>query len=158
MSATAHSPTGSHNEQDQQPYEPSHHPTRVPRTHVNATAVDSFKALSLKARLRVCKEFEGQNDARLERTCLNTSDPSNHPELGSETASLFSLDDGDLDKLKHPSFAALFRDVMPTYIANWLFDQNQRLVYCEATLYGWEQFEAMCCRCLCGASVHSAAL
>ena len=51
-------------------------------------------------------------------------DPVNHPEPGSETASLFSLDDEDLKKLKHPSFATLSRDVMPSYIANWLFKDH----------------------------------
>jgi len=118
--APAHSPTGSHNglEDLQEP------PARVPRTHVNATAIGSFEALSLKAKLRVCKEIEEQNDTRHERTHLNASDPVNHPVPGSETASLFSLDDEDLEKLKRPSFANLFRDVMPTYIANWLFEHN----------------------------------
>ena len=110
-----HSPRGHH-----EPSEPPYPPARIPRTHVNITAIDSFKALSLKAKLKVCKDIEEQNDARHERTRLNAMDPVNHPEPGSETASLFSLDDGDLDKLKRPSFAGLFKDVMPTYIANWL--------------------------------------
>lgn len=51
-------------------------------------------------------------------------DPVNYPEPGSETVSLFSLDDEDLKKLKRPSFAALFGDVMPSYIANWLFKDH----------------------------------
>jgi len=122
MSDPAHSPGGSHNDpEDHQDLQP---PARIPRTHINAIAINSFKALSLKAKLKVCKEIEDQNDARHERTRLNATDPDNHPEPGSETASLFSLDDGDLEKLKRPSFAALFKDVMPTYIANWLFEHH----------------------------------
>ena len=122
MSAPAYSPTGSQNAPDNsQGVQP---PTRVPRTRVNATAIDSFRALSLKAKLKVCKDIEDQNDARHEKTRLNATDPDNHPEPGSETASFFSLDDEDLEKLKRPSFAAIFRDVMPSYIANWLFKDH----------------------------------
>jgi hypothetical protein len=121
-SAPPHSPVGSHNAQDDlQDLQP---PARIPRTHVNAAVTNSFRALSLKAKLKVCKEIKDQNDACHERTRLNAMDPVNHPEPGSETALLFSLDDEDLEKLKRPSFAALFRDVMPSYIANWLFKDH----------------------------------
>ena len=122
MFEPAHSPVGSHNDpEDHQDHQP---PAHAPCTHINAITISSFKSLSLKAKLRVCKEIEDQNDARHERTRLNATDPDNHPEPGSETASLFSLDDEDLEKLKRPSFAALFKDVMPTYIANWLFEHH----------------------------------
>jgi len=111
VSAPGYSPAGSHNKPGD----------FQARTHVNATAVNSFKTLSIKVKLRVCKELEQQNDVPHERTRFNASDPANRPEPGSETTSSFSLDDGDLEKLRHPSFANLFRDVMPTtYVANWL--------------------------------------
>jgi hypothetical protein len=128
MSQPAHSPSTTQNVpeevQSSEPQPSAHPPARVPRSHINAMVVDSFKALSLKAKLKVCKDIKEQNDARLEKTRLNTLDPANHPQPRSETASLFSLDDGDLNKLKRPSFALIFRNVMPTYIANWLFEHN----------------------------------
>ena len=124
MSVPAHSPVGGHNDDHEDDPGDPQPPARVHRTHVNATAVDSFRALSLKAKLKVCKDIEEQNDARLEKTRLNASDPANHPAPGSETASLFSIDGDDLEKLKRPTFASLFRDVMPTYLANWLFEHN----------------------------------
>ncbi|KIM39208.1 hypothetical protein M413DRAFT_56875, partial [Hebeloma cylindrosporum] len=96
----------------------------VHRTHVSATAISCFKSLSLKAKLKVCKDIEEQNDARNRKTLLNATDPANNPEPGSETASLFSFEEEELDKLKRPSFAAVFKDVMPTYVTDWLFDNQ----------------------------------
>ena len=97
VSAPGYSPAGSHNKPGD----------FQARTHVNATAVNSFKTLSIKVNLRVCKELEQQNDVPHERTRFNASDPANRPEPGSETTSSFSLDGGDLEKLRRPSFANL---------------------------------------------------
>ena len=122
MSEPVHSPVASHNDpEDHQDYQP---PTHSPCTHINTIAISSFKSLSLKAKLRICKEIEDQNDAHYERTYLNATDPNNHPKPGSETASLFSLNDKYLEKLKHPSFVALFKDIMLTYITNQLFEHH----------------------------------
>ena len=92
MSAPAHSPAGGQNapdnSQDVQP------PTRVPRTHINATAIDSFRALSLKAKLKVCKDIEDQNDARHEKTRLHAMDPNNHSQKQSFLIFISSISAG----------------------------------------------------------------
>ena len=119
MSAPPHSSASSHNDlENLQP------PAHVHCTHINDMVVDSYKALSLKAKLKVCKGIEEQSDACLKKTHLNALDPANHPEPGSETACLFSIDSDNLKKLRCPTFALLFHDVMPSYLANWLFEHS----------------------------------
>lgn len=58
------------------------------------------------------------------RTFLNATDPGSHPEPGSETASMFTIDEDDLHRLKRPSFAALFKEVMPTFLAKLITDHD----------------------------------
>ena len=146
-----HSPVGSHNMQDN-PQDPELEPPAcIPHTYVNAAITNSFSALFLKAKLKVCKDIEDQNDARHKRTQLNAMDPVNHPEPESETVSLFTLDDEDLKKLKHPSFAALFRDVMLSYIANWLFkDYSPDIVDLKHGLGNAQDSHIVKCCCMHG--------
>src|SRR5882757_8577095 len=84
-----------------------------PHTHTSPAIVQAFKALTLKAKLKMCKEIEERNNERNMKTLLNASDPVTHPEPGSETASMFTIDDEDMQRLQRPSFAALFKDVLP---------------------------------------------
>jgi hypothetical protein len=136
MSVPAHSPVGSHDDDDDDDPGDLQPPAHVHRTHVNATAVDSFRALSLKAKLKVCKDIEEQNDAGLEKTRLNASDPANHPAPGSETASLFSIDGDDLKKLKRPTFSTMLcpptlligslSTTFPTWVTSNMIQVTQR--------------------------------
>jgi hypothetical protein len=37
---------------------------------------------------------------------------------------MFTIDDDDMERLQRPSFAALFKDVMPTFLAKFVADRN----------------------------------
>ncbi|KDR80496.1 hypothetical protein GALMADRAFT_136969 [Galerina marginata CBS 339.88] len=97
---------------------------RVPRTHSGPGVIQLFKSLSLRAKLKMCQDIEDQNDDRHKKTFLHTTDPLSHPEPGSETASMFTIDDEDLRRLKRPSYAAMFKDVMPAFLMDVLFDRE----------------------------------
>ncbi|KAF8889749.1 hypothetical protein CPB84DRAFT_1683820, partial [Gymnopilus junonius] len=125
---------------------------RQPHTHTSAAVIWAFKSLSLKFKLKKCKEIEEQNDECNMRTLQHEADPVSHPEASSETASMFTIDDEDLEHLKHPSFTSLFKDVMLTYLANFLTDcdladsvENKHEVNSIA-----DQHVAKCC-CMDGA-------
>jgi len=45
-----------------------------------------------------------------------------HPDTGSETASLISLDPKDLQRFQVPAFTATFSSVMPTLLIEWIAD------------------------------------
>ncbi|KDR82222.1 hypothetical protein GALMADRAFT_58755 [Galerina marginata CBS 339.88] len=83
---------------------------RVPRTHSNPGVVLLFKSLTLRAKLKMCKDIEDQNDERRKGSLLHAVDPQSHPEPGSETASMFTIDDDDIHRLRRSSYAAMFKD------------------------------------------------
>ncbi|KDR71516.1 hypothetical protein GALMADRAFT_126978 [Galerina marginata CBS 339.88] len=85
------------------------HP-HVPKTHTSPGVIQLFKSLTLKAKLKMCKDIEDQNDERHKKSILHTTDPQSHPDPGSETASMFTIDDEDLRRLKHPYFPQIMFD------------------------------------------------
>lgn len=97
-------------------------PPRQPRTHTSPAVVQMFKSLTLRFKLMKCKDIERQNDERNWKSLNHASDPVSHPEPGSEAASMFTIDEEDLERLQRPSYASLFKDVMPTFLTNFLAD------------------------------------
>jgi len=57
-------------------------------------------------------------------TLNHALDPTTHPDAGSEQASMITVDSEDMTRFKVPSFAALFRDMMPAYLAKWIADEE----------------------------------
>ncbi|KAJ3497788.1 hypothetical protein NLJ89_g10302 [Agrocybe chaxingu] len=80
--------------------------------------IDFLKKLSLHNKLKKNKDIEAQNEARDLKTLEHLQDPVAHPDAGSETASLITIDSEDIEKLRLPSFRDQFRDVMPERTAN----------------------------------------
>ncbi|KAF8961793.1 hypothetical protein BDZ97DRAFT_1637618, partial [Flammula alnicola] len=80
---------------------------RAPRTHTSPIIIQMLKSLSLTNILQKNKKIEAENEARSLKTFNHTLDPVAHPDTGSETASLITIDPDDLNRLKVPSFFSL---------------------------------------------------
>ncbi|EDR15531.1 uncharacterized protein LACBIDRAFT_321435 [Laccaria bicolor S238N-H82] len=97
---------------------------RVPRTHTLPTIIQLLKNLSLPNILQKNKNIEADNDARSAKTLNHALDPAGHPELGSEVASLITIDPEDLARLRIPSFFASIREHVYNSLARRLADDE----------------------------------
>ena len=86
---------------------------RVRRTHKDDFISSFLSKLQLREKLVKNKEIEDQNKARELKTYNHHLDPASHPEPGSETASLITIDEADLTDLKDPSVLNRFLAVIP---------------------------------------------
>ncbi|KAF8951558.1 hypothetical protein BDZ97DRAFT_1684206, partial [Flammula alnicola] len=75
-------------------------PARAPRTHTSPIIIQMLKSLSFTNILQKNKKIEAENEARSLKTFNHTLDPVAHPDTGSETASLITIDPDDLNRLK----------------------------------------------------------
>ena len=98
--------------------------SRTRRTHCNPTVIQKLKDLPLFNKLQKNKEIETENLARSLKDLNHNMDPAKYPDPGSEQASLITIDTADKQRLKLPSFSALFQTVIPSYLARWLADEE----------------------------------
>ncbi|KAF8197406.1 hypothetical protein BJ912DRAFT_875146, partial [Pholiota molesta] len=99
-------------------------PPRARRTHSTAVIINLLKSLPLISALQRNKEIEAQNTARSLKTLNHHIDPVVHPEAGSETASLITIDPEDQARLKVPSFFNSVRDYIYPSLAKWIADEE----------------------------------
>jgi hypothetical protein len=99
-------------------------PPRARRTHSTAVIINLLKSLPLISALQKNKEIEAQNTARSRETLNHHIDPVVHPEAGSETASLITIDPEDRARLKVPSFFNSVRDYVYPSLAKWIADEE----------------------------------
>src|SRR5271155_1599581 len=112
-------------EQDQQPQQqdqpqqlqlahfPQQENARIHRTHKDDIISSLIRKLSLREKLSMNKDIEEKNKERESKTLKNKIDPIIHPDPGSETASLITIDDIGMDDLKDPSMFSCFFNVLP---------------------------------------------
>jgi len=97
---------------------------RAPHTHTSPGIIQLLKSLSLPNILQRNKKIEADNDARSTKTLNNALDPAGHPQLGSEVASLITVDPEDLAQLRVPSFFASVREHIYNSLARHLMDDK----------------------------------
>ena len=98
--------------------------SRTRRTHCNQTIIQKLKDLPLFNKLQKNKEIETENLARSLKDLNHSMDPAKYPDPGSEQASLITIDTADKQRLKLPSFSALFQTVIPSNLVRWLADKE----------------------------------
>src|SRR5271155_2395876 len=120
-----------HQQQDQpQQIQPAHLPqqenARTHRTHKDDIISSLIRKLSLCEKLSMNKEIEEKNKERELQTLKNRIDPIIHPDPGSETASLITIDDVDMDDMKDPSMFSRFFNVLPDSLIQKITRENRR--------------------------------
>src|SRR6266567_6016461 len=104
------------------PLQPQGPAPRLPRMHTSPTIIDMLKKLSLSAKLQQNQKIEAENEARSFKTLDHVRDPEAHPDPGSETASMITIDEEDLKHLKVSSyFSTVQRWIYPS-LGNLLAD------------------------------------
>src|SRR5271155_4883357 len=116
-----------HQQQDQpQQIQPAHFPqqenARIHRTHKDDIISSLLRKLSLREKLSMNKDIEEKNKEREPKTLRNKIDPILHPDPGSETASLITVDDVDKD----PSMFSRFFNVLPDSLIQKITRENRR--------------------------------
>ena len=96
----------------------------VLHTHTFPTIIQLLKNLSLPNILQKNKKIEANNDARSTKTLNHALDPAASLQLGSEVASLITIDPKDLAQLRVPSFFASVRDFIYSSLARHLADEE----------------------------------
>jgi hypothetical protein len=99
-------------------------PPCVPRTHTSPAIIQMLKNLPLISILQMNKDIEIKNAERSLKTFHHTSDPTAYLEPGSDEASLISLEDTDLNHFRIPSFAASFPNLIYSWLAKWIADEE----------------------------------
>ena len=90
-------------------------PQRLRRTHSSPTVIEMLKKLSLASILRKNKKIETANDERSLKTMAHVEDPEGHPQPGSETASLVTIDSANMKLLRILSyFSTLWEWIYPS--------------------------------------------
>ncbi|KIK01376.1 hypothetical protein K443DRAFT_98816 [Laccaria amethystina LaAM-08-1] len=85
-------------------------PQRLRRTHSSPTVIEMLKKLSLASILQKNKKIETANDERSLKTMAHVEDPAGHPQPGSETASLVTIDSANMRLLRIPSYFSTLRE------------------------------------------------
>jgi len=98
----------------------------APWTHTSPAIIQLLKNLSLPNILQKNKGIEAENDARSAKTLNNALDLVAHPQLGSEAASLITIDPEDLTRLRVPSFFASVYDFIYNSLMRHLADEELR--------------------------------
>ncbi|EDR01930.1 uncharacterized protein LACBIDRAFT_332745 [Laccaria bicolor S238N-H82] len=96
----------------------------IPHTHTSPAIIQLLKNLSLSNILQRNKRIEAENDVRATNTLNNALDPAAHHQLGSEVASLITINPGDLACLRVPSFFVSVHDFVYTSLARLLADED----------------------------------
>ncbi|PPQ96573.1 hypothetical protein CVT26_006302 [Gymnopilus dilepis] len=97
---------------------------RKPKTHTTPDIIRLLKSLSLTNILKRNKQIEAENDARDEKTLNHASDPATYPDPGSETASLITIDEADMARLRVPTFYASVKEHIYNTLAARLVDDE----------------------------------
>ena len=97
-------------------------PQRLRRTHSSPTVIEMLKKLSLASILQKNKKIETSNDERSLRTMAHVEDPAGHPQPGSETASLVTIDSANMRLLRIPSYFSTLREWIYPSLARELAD------------------------------------
>jgi len=97
-------------EQPQQPQQL----VRVRRTHTDDLASSYLSELTLYDKLSMNKEIEEKNKERRLKKLKNIQDPVAYPDPGSETASLITIDEEEIDDLKDQSMFNKLLSILPT--------------------------------------------
>jgi len=87
-------------------------------THCSPTIIQKLKGLPLFNKLQKNKETETENLARSLRDLNHNMDP------GSKQALLITIETANKQRLKLPSFSAIFQSVIPSYLARWLANKE----------------------------------
>jgi len=83
-----------------------------------------LKTLSLAVILQKNKKIEAENQARSYKTLEHEQDPEAHPVPRSETASLITIEEDDLTRLKVPSFFGTLREWIYPSLSRYLADEE----------------------------------
>jgi hypothetical protein len=83
-----------------------------------------LKTLPLAVILQKNKKIETENQARSYKTLEHEQDPIAHPDPGSETASLITIPEEDLNRLKVPTFLGTLREWIYPSLSRYLADEE----------------------------------
>jgi hypothetical protein len=108
------------------PLQATQNPIRLRRTHKDDLISSLLSKLSLREKLATNKEIEEKNKEREARTLRNRLDPVNYPDTGSETASLITIDEADIEDLKDQAMFARFLAVLPDSLIQRITRENRR--------------------------------
>ncbi|KAK0183833.1 hypothetical protein F5146DRAFT_939629 [Armillaria mellea] len=86
-------------------------PPRQPHTHTSDTISRALRKLSLGEKLNWNCKIEAKNTACKAKTIKHLNDPAQNPDPGSESASLISIDEDDIQALCTPTFALKFPNI-----------------------------------------------
>ena len=81
-----------------------------------------LKKLSLSARLQQNQKIEAENEARSFKTLDHLHDPQAHPDPGSEMASMITIDEEDLNRLKVLTYFSMVQQWIYPSLGNLLTD------------------------------------
>ena len=81
-----------------------------------------LKKLSLSARLQQNQKIEAENEARSFKTLDHLCNPQAHPDPGSETASMITIDEEDLNRLKVSTYFSTVQQWIYPSLGNLLAD------------------------------------
>src|ERR1700678_1130442 len=109
-------------QQQNQNQTPQH---RACRTHLNDHVSLFLSKLQLHDRLSMNKEIEEKNRERETKTLKHMQDPLAHPEPGSETASLLTIDEEDINDLKDQTMFAKFLSVLSNSLIQRITRENR---------------------------------
>ncbi|KIJ99815.1 hypothetical protein K443DRAFT_101530 [Laccaria amethystina LaAM-08-1] len=96
----------------------------VPCTHTSPAIIQLLKNPLLSNILQRNKKIEAKSDVRSAMTLNNALDPGAHPQPGSEVASLITIDQEDLARLRVPSFFASVCDFIYNSLMRHLADEE----------------------------------
>jgi hypothetical protein len=99
---------------------------RLRRTHKDDVISAILSKLSLREKLATNKDIEEKNKEREARTLRNKLDPDNYPDTGSDTASLITIDQADIEDLKDQTMFARFLTVLPDSLIQRITRENHR--------------------------------
>ena len=97
---------------------------RIRRTHKDELISSLISKLSLREKLATNKDIEEKNKEREARTLRNRLDLVTYPDTGSETASVITIDQADIEDLKDQSMCARFLAVLPDSLIQRITCEN----------------------------------
>ncbi|KAK0465687.1 hypothetical protein IW261DRAFT_1346992 [Armillaria novae-zelandiae] len=86
-------------------------PLRQLCTHISDAIRRALQKLSLGAKLKRNCKIEADNTARKAKTLKHLNDPAQNPDPGSESASLISIDEDNIQALRTPTFTSKFPNI-----------------------------------------------
>jgi hypothetical protein len=99
-------------------------PPCVPCTHTTPAVIQILRSLSLTSILKKNKEIEDKNVERALKTLNHALDKDKYPDPGSDATSLVTIDPADRDRLKSPSYALAFGNLIYESLAKWITDED----------------------------------